>query len=59
MDFTKLDRDQQRKMLLTEIVNHVKRFPESVIAIEEYEKIHCDTRIMLRQLFQNPEVIER
>ena len=38
------------------IVQHVRSYPESLIVIEEYDKMTCETQAMLRQLLQHPEV---
>ncbi|CAD7700658.1 unnamed protein product [Ostreobium quekettii] len=55
MDFVESKRDQQRQALRNAIVDHIKAFQESFVVVEEYDKLDCGTRSMLRQLVMNPD----
>ena len=44
------ERSLQSSLLRTSLVNHLRRRPESVLVIEEYDKMDCDSRNLLRQL---------
>jgi ATP-dependent Clp protease ATP-binding subunit ClpA len=44
------ERHLQSSLLRTSLVNHLRRHPESVLVIEEYDKMDCDSRNLLRQL---------
>ena len=44
------ERSQQSSLLRASLVNHLRRRPESVLVIEEYDKMDCDSRNLLRQL---------
>ena len=56
MDYIRQDREQQHNLLREAILQHAKRYPESVLVIEEYDKLHCETRAMMRQIILHPEV---
>lgn len=56
MDFTKESREMQHAMIKEAILSHAKRFTESLIVVEEYDKLDCDTRSMFRQIINHPEV---
>ena len=54
MDFTVSERDQQHHLLKAAIMEHVKYSPETLLVIEEYDKLDCQTRGLLRQLVDSP-----
>lgn len=55
-DFISYERADQHQMMRDSIVTHAKNYPESLIVIEEYDKMACETRAMIRQIIQHPEV---
>eukprot|EP00803_Ostreobium_quekettii_P004257 evm.model.scf_468.10 EVM.evm.TU.scf_468.10 scf_468:65138-67318(+) len=54
MDYVESDRERQRIALRDAIVSHMMAFQESFVVVEEYDKLDCGTRSMLRQLVMNP-----
>ena len=50
------DRDDEHRMIRDLVVHHVGSYPESLTVVEEYDKMACETRSMLRQVLQHPEV---
>lgn len=56
MDYLHEERNDQLGKLKATIIEHMRMYSEPIIVIEEYDKVDCDTREMLRQLFTHPEV---
>ncbi|KAK9787248.1 hypothetical protein WJX73_009504 [Symbiochloris irregularis] len=56
LDYTATERQQQYLKLQEALVQHVRHHPNSLLVIEEYDKLDCPTRGMFRQLLENPQV---
>ena len=56
LDYLKNEGRQQRQLLRDAIIGVTRTFPDSLIVVEEYDRMDCDTRSMLRQLFHHPEL---
>ena len=56
VDYITMDREHQHDLIREAILKHAKHYPESLIVIEEYDKLSCDTRAMIRQILHHPEV---
>lgn len=54
MDYLAAERAEQHMLLKAGIVEHVRLHPQSLIIIEEYDKLDCPTRGLLRQLVGSP-----
>ena len=50
LDYLSSERDQQHAFLRTAVLDHLRRAPTALLVIEEYDKLDCPTRAMLRQL---------
>ena len=50
MDYLSSERDQQHAFLRGAVLDHLRRAPTALLVIEEYDKLDCPTRAMLRQL---------
>ena len=46
---------RSKRMMVSNPRAHLRRFPESVVVIEEYDKLPCEVRSVLRQLFDSGE----
>lgn len=53
MDYISSEREQQHQYLRAGVLDHLRRYPQSLLVIEEYDKLDCPTRAMLRQLIEN------
>ncbi len=53
MDYISAEREQQLALLRASLLEHCRRHPESLIVVEEYDKLDCSTRGFLRQLIEN------
>lgn len=53
MDYVVNDRQNQHNLLRAALLSHLRSVRRAVIVIEEYDKAGCETRSMLRQLFNN------
>ena len=51
MDYTAADRAAQSDLLVRELLDHLRRHADAVVVIEEYDKLGCDARGLLKQLF--------
>jgi hypothetical protein len=49
-DYVTQEQEAQGRLLRDSIVEHLSVFPESVVVIEEYDKMGCPARGMLKQL---------
>lgn len=56
LDYLSSERDAQLDRLRGALLEHLRTAPESLLVIEEYDKLDCASRGMLRQLLQNPEI---
>ena len=52
------DRERQKRMIVSNLRAHLRRYPESVVVIEEYDKLPCEVRSVLRQLFDSGRVMQ-
>ena len=57
-EYVEKDRAQQKRMIVSNLRAHLRRFPESVVVIEEYDKLPCEVRSVLRQLFDSGRVMQ-
>ena len=55
-DYVERERAEQKRMIVRSLRRHLRRFPESVVVIEEYDKLPCEVRSVLRQLFDSGRV---
>lgn len=49
-DYVVTEQEAQGRMLRDAIIDHLRVFPEAVVVIEEYDKMGCPARGMLKQL---------
>lgn len=56
IDYTADQRARQHALLRDAILAHVAAAPESLLVVEEYDKLDCDSRALFRQLLENPQV---
>ena len=54
MDYTVTEQERQHEMLKHSILDHLKHSPETLLVIEEYDKLDCPTRGLLKQLIDSP-----
>ena len=52
-DYVVREREAQARMLRDAVTRHVERFPESVLVVEEYDKLGCPARGMLKQMLEH------
>ena len=50
MDHINAERAQQHWYLKSSVLKHLHRYQQSLLVIEEYDKLDCPTRAVLRQL---------
>ena len=55
MDYMLSEREQQHRLLREALITHLQQHPQSLLVIEEYDKIDCPTRGMFRQMLENPQ----
>lgn len=55
LDFMEEERDAQLATVRSAILQHSRTASDPLIVIEEYDKLDCASRAMLRQLISNPE----
>lgn len=53
MDYISAEREKQHEYLRAAVLEHLRRSPQSLLVIEEYDKLDCATRAMLRQLIES------
>lgn len=53
MDFIAEERTAQHRLLRASLLDHLSSVRRALVVIEEYDKADCDTRAMLRQLFNS------
>lgn len=56
LDFTKQKQSAELEASRNAIMEHIRSTPDPLIVIEEYDKLDCPSRAMLRQLVQHPEL---
>jgi hypothetical protein len=56
MDYTSHDRDLQHRLLQNSLLDHVSTHPQSLIVVEEYDKLDCHMRGFFRQILQGNSV---
>lgn len=56
IDYTADQRHKQHTLLREAILAHVAAAPESLLVVEEYDKLDCESRALFRQLLENPQV---
>lgn len=57
-EYVEKDRERQKRMIVSNLRAHLRRYPESVVVIEEYDKLPCEVRSVLRQLFDSGRVMQ-
>ncbi|EFJ49257.1 hypothetical protein VOLCADRAFT_89984 [Volvox carteri f. nagariensis] len=55
--YTAEERSGQLAMVREAILDHLRSTPQALLVIEEYDKLDCASRSMLRQLVQHPEIV--
>lgn len=50
MDHINAERAQQHWYLKNSVLTHLRKYTDSILVIEEYDKLDCPTRAILRQL---------
>jgi hypothetical protein len=56
MDYIAEEQQQQVGAVRRSVLSHMERCPEALLVVEEYDKMDCPTRAMLRQLLHHPEL---
>lgn len=56
IDYTADQQQRQHALLRDAIIAHVAAAPESLLVVEEYDKLECESRALFRQLLENPQV---
>ncbi|MEW5297527.1 MAG: hypothetical protein WDW36_000732 [Sanguina aurantia] len=56
LDFTQLKQASELDLTRNAILAHIRDTPDPLIVIEEYDKLDCPSRSMLRQFMQHPEL---
>lgn len=56
LDFTQLKQTSELDLTRNAILDHIRNTPDPLIVIEEYDKLDCPSRSMLRQFMQHPEL---
>ena len=54
LDYISTERDQQHRYLKKTILDHFRAYEEALLVIEEYDKLDCPTRAVLRQFITAP-----
>ena len=54
MDYVAADREAQHDRMRSALLAHVRLHPQSLVVVEEYDKLDCATRGLFRQLIENP-----
>ncbi|KAL6766902.1 hypothetical protein ACKKBG_A37835 [Auxenochlorella protothecoides x Auxenochlorella symbiontica] len=53
MDYVASERAEQQGLLRSALIDHVRRTPEALIVVEEYDKLDCGMRGFFRQFLEN------
>lgn len=56
IDYVAEQRQHQHQLLRDAILAHVASAPQSLLVVEEYDKLDCDSRALFRQLLENPQI---
>ena len=51
LDYTLQDRAKQSEALMSKLLSHLSSYPDSLVVIEEYDKLDCNSRGVLKQIF--------
>lgn len=54
MDYVAAAREAQHEHMRSALLAHVRLHPQSLLVVEEYDKLDCATRGLFRQLIENP-----
>lgn len=57
MDYSSEDVAEQHRLLQNSLIDHVALYPQSLIVIEEYDKLDCHMRGFFRQMLQGNLVV--
>ena len=52
-DYVVRERETQARMLRDAVTRHLEKYPESVVVVEEYDKLGCPARGMLKQMLEH------
>ena len=55
LDYTLAEGEAQSQALINRLTEHLTRYKESVVVIEEYDKLDCRSRGVLKQIFDKGE----
>jgi len=55
MDYLVTEKAARLSALKSSLLSHLRSSPESLVVVEEYDKLDCDARGLWRQLLQHPE----
>ncbi len=56
MSFLESERHSQLAAVRHAVLDHLRSTPNPLLVVEEYDKLDCDSRAMLRQLVRHPEL---
>eukprot|EP00884_Botryococcus_braunii_P017254 jgi/Botrbrau1/4211/Bobra.0044s0014.1 len=54
LDYVEREKEEQHKRVRAAVLEHLQRFPSSLLVVEEYDKLDCPSRGLFRQLLENP-----
>ena len=54
MDYVAAAREAQHEHMRSALLAHVRLHPQSLLVVEEYDKLDCATRGLFRQVIENP-----
>lgn len=57
MNYLNENKNKQYEQLRESIKHHLKKYKESIIVVEELDKLTCDTRIFFRQFLNHPHLL--
>ena len=57
MDYTTHDAAEQHRLLQNSLIDHLALYPQSLVVIEEYDKLDCHMRGFFRQMLQGNRVV--
>ncbi|GIL78238.1 hypothetical protein Vretimale_7611 [Volvox reticuliferus] len=58
MSYIESEQETQLEMVRRAVMEHIRSTPDPILVIEEYDKLDCKSRAMLRQLVRHHELID-
>ncbi|GLI63293.1 hypothetical protein VaNZ11_006200 [Volvox africanus] len=58
MSYIESEQETQLEMVRQAVMKHIRSTPDPILVIEEYDKLDCKSRAMLRQLVRHHELID-